>query len=95
MNAQGWNIREKLYKQAQARTASWQNLLSFARQHKPERVHRFAQTILLSTLALRRLRPAHAQFVSFAYQIRSPSATEMLHCDLSDRGPACELRRSE
>ena len=44
---------EKLYKQAQRTHRIVQNLLSFARQHKPERVPVRVNTILEDTLALR------------------------------------------
>jgi two-component system NtrC family sensor kinase len=44
---------EKLYKQAQRTHRIVQNLLSFARQHKPERVPVHVNTVLEDTLALR------------------------------------------
>jgi len=44
---------EKLYKQAQRTHRIVQNLLSFARQHKPERVPVPVNTVLEDTLALR------------------------------------------
>src|SRR5208337_1164705 len=44
---------EKIYKQAQRTHSIVQNLLSFARQHKPERMPVRVNTILEDTLALR------------------------------------------
>jgi two-component system NtrC family sensor kinase len=53
MNAQGVEYSDKLYKQAQRTHRIVQNLLSFARQHKPERVAVQLNQILEDTLALR------------------------------------------
>jgi two-component system NtrC family sensor kinase len=53
MGAQGVEYSEKLYKQAQRTHRIVQNLLSFARQHKPERVPVQLNLILEETLALR------------------------------------------
>jgi PAS domain S-box-containing protein len=53
MGAQGIEYSEKLYKQAQRTHRIVQNLLSFARQHKPERVPVQLNLILEETLALR------------------------------------------
>jgi len=53
MPAQGMEYSDKLYKQAQRTHRIVQNLLSFARQHKPERVAVQLNQILLDTLALR------------------------------------------
>ena len=50
---QGLGYSEKLYKQAQRTHRIVQNLLSFARQHKPERVPVRLNAILEDTLALR------------------------------------------
>jgi PAS domain S-box-containing protein len=50
---QGLEYTEKLYKQAQRTHRIVQNLLSFARQHKPERGAVFLNQILEDTLALR------------------------------------------
>jgi len=50
---QGVEYAEKLYKQAQRTHRIVQNLLSFARQHKPERVSVSLNQILEDTLALR------------------------------------------
>ena len=50
---QGLEYTEKLYKQAQRTHRIVQNLLSFARQHKPERVPVRLNQILEDTLALR------------------------------------------
>lgn len=50
---QGIEYSEKLYKQAQRTHRIVQNLLSFARQHKPERVAVQLNQILEDTLALR------------------------------------------
>ena len=50
---QGMEYADKLYKQAQRTHRIVQNLLSFARQHKPERVPVQLNTILEETLALR------------------------------------------
>jgi two-component system NtrC family sensor kinase len=44
---------EKMYKQAQRTHRIVQNLLSFARQHKPERVQVLVNTVIEDTLALR------------------------------------------
>ena len=44
---------EKMYKQAQRTHRIVQNLLSFARQHKPERVPVLVNTVIEDTLALR------------------------------------------
>jgi two-component system NtrC family sensor kinase len=53
MPAQGMEYSDKLYKQAQRTHRIVQNLLSFARQHKPERVAVQLNQILMDTLALR------------------------------------------
>jgi two-component system NtrC family sensor kinase len=53
MPAQGVEYSDKLYKQAQRTHRIVQNLLSFARQHKPERVAVQLNQILEDTLALR------------------------------------------
>lgn len=53
MPAQGMEYSDKLYKQAQRTHRIVQNLLSFARQHKPERVAVQLNQILRDTLALR------------------------------------------
>jgi two-component system NtrC family sensor kinase len=53
MNAQGMEYSEKLYKQAQRTHRIVQNLLSFARQHKPERIPVSLNKIVEDTLALR------------------------------------------
>src|SRR5215475_2854006 len=53
MNTQGVEYSEKLYKQAQRTHRIVQNLLSFARQHKPERAPVQINQILEETLALR------------------------------------------
>jgi len=53
MGPQGMEYSEKLYKQAQRTHRIVQNLLSFARQHKPERVPVQLNLILEETLALR------------------------------------------
>jgi two-component system, NtrC family, sensor kinase len=53
MPAQGMEYSDKLYKQAQRTHRIVQNLLSFARQHKPERVAVQLNQILQDTLALR------------------------------------------
>jgi signal transduction histidine kinase/ActR/RegA family two-component response regulator len=50
---QGIEYTEKLYKQAQRTHRIVQNLLSFARQHKPERLPTRINQILVDTLALR------------------------------------------
>ena len=50
---QGVEFAEKLYKQAQRTHRIVQNLLSFARQHKPERVPVQLNQVLEDTLALR------------------------------------------
>ena len=50
---QAMSYTEKLYKQAQRTHRIVQNLLSFARQHKPERVPVQINTIVEDTLALR------------------------------------------
>src|SRR5439155_17587564 len=50
---QGLEYTEKLYKQAQRTHRIVQNLLSFARQHKPERAAVQINQILQETLALR------------------------------------------
>jgi PAS domain S-box-containing protein len=50
---QGLQYAEKLYKQAQRTHRIVQNLLSFARQHKPERVPVRVNAVLEDTLALR------------------------------------------
>ena len=53
MGPQGLEYSDKLYKQAQRTHRIVQNLLSFARQHKPERVLVQLNLILEETLALR------------------------------------------
>jgi PAS domain S-box-containing protein len=53
MGPQGLEYSEKLYKQAQRTHRIVQNLLSFSRQHKPERVPVQLNLILEETLALR------------------------------------------
>jgi len=53
MDAQGLEYSEKLYKQAQRTHRIVQNLLSFARQHKPERVPVQINQVLEDTVALR------------------------------------------
>jgi two-component system, NtrC family, sensor kinase len=53
MPPQGVEYSDKLYKQAQRTHRIVQNLLSFARQHKPERVAVQLNQILEDTLALR------------------------------------------
>jgi PAS domain S-box-containing protein len=53
MGPQGIEYSEKLYKQAQRTHRIVQNLLSFARQHKPERLPTKINQILEDTLALR------------------------------------------
>src|SRR6266404_309147 len=53
MPAQGMEYSDKLYKQAQRTHRIVQNLLSFARQHKPERIAVQLNQILEDTLALR------------------------------------------
>jgi two-component system NtrC family sensor kinase len=53
MPPQGMEYSDKLYKQAQRTHRIVQNLLSFARQHKPERVAVQLNHILKDTLALR------------------------------------------
>jgi two-component system, NtrC family, sensor kinase len=53
VGAQAMAYSEKLYKQALRTHRIVQNLLSFARQHKPERVHVRLNSILEDTLALR------------------------------------------
>jgi len=53
MGAQGLEYADKLYKQAQRTHRIVQNLLSFARQHKPERVPVQINQVLEDTLALR------------------------------------------
>jgi signal transduction histidine kinase len=53
MGAQGIEYTDKLYKQAQRTHRIVQNLLSFARQHKPERVAVQLNQVLEDTLALR------------------------------------------
>lgn len=53
MSPQGMEYTEKLYKQAQRTHRIVQNLLSFARQHKPERLPTRINQILDDTLALR------------------------------------------
>jgi len=53
MGPQGIEYSEKLYKQAQRTHRIVQNLLSFARQHKPERLPTRINQILEDTLALR------------------------------------------
>jgi PAS domain S-box-containing protein len=53
MNARGADYLEKLYKQAQRTHRIVQNLLSFARQHKPERTPVDLNQILEDTLTLR------------------------------------------
>jgi len=53
MGPQGIEYSDKLYKQAQRTHRIVQNLLSFARQHKPERVPVRINQVLEDTLALR------------------------------------------
>jgi two-component system NtrC family sensor kinase len=53
VGSQGLGYTEKIYKQAQRTHRIVQNLLSFARQHKPERVRVRLNAILEDTLALR------------------------------------------
>jgi len=53
LNAQGIEYSDKLYKQAQRTHRIVQNLLSFARQHKPERIPVSLNKIVEDTLALR------------------------------------------
>jgi two-component system NtrC family sensor kinase len=53
MGQQGIEYADKLYKQAQRTHRIVQNLLSFARQHKPERVQVQINQALEETLALR------------------------------------------
>jgi PAS domain S-box-containing protein len=53
MGQQGMEYADKLYKQAQRTHRIVQNLLSFARQHKPERVQVQINQALEETLALR------------------------------------------
>ena len=53
MGSQGLEYTEKLYKQAQRTHRIVQNLLSFARQHKPERVPVQLNQVVEDTLALR------------------------------------------
>ncbi len=53
MSAQGVEYSEKLYKQAQRTHRIVQNLLSFSRQHKPERMPVSLNKIVEDTLALR------------------------------------------
>jgi two-component system NtrC family sensor kinase len=53
VGTQGVEYAEKLYKQAQRTHRIVQNLLSFARQHKPERIAVHVNQILEETLALR------------------------------------------
>jgi PAS domain S-box-containing protein len=53
MPPQGMEYSDKLYKQAQRTHRIVQNLLSFARQHKPERVAVQLNEVLEDTLALR------------------------------------------
>jgi PAS domain S-box-containing protein len=53
MTPRGIEYSEKLYKQAQRTHRIVQNLLSFARQHKPERLPTQVNHILEDTLALR------------------------------------------
>jgi len=53
MGPQGLEYSEKLYKQAQRTHRIVQNLLSFSRQHKPERVPVQLNQVLEDTLALR------------------------------------------
>jgi two-component system NtrC family sensor kinase len=60
---------EKLYKQAQRTHRIVQNLLSFARQHKPERVPVRLNQVLEDTLALRDYDLAYEQY-SFAPELQ-------------------------
>src|SRR6202041_377247 len=53
VGTQGVEYADKLYKQAQRTHRIVQNLLSFARQHKPERIAVHINQILEETLALR------------------------------------------
>ncbi len=70
---QGLEYSEKLYKQAQRTHRIVQNLLSFARQHKPERVPVRLNQVLEDTLALR------------DYDLRMSNIR--LHLDLADDLP--------
>lgn len=70
---QGLEYSEKLYKQAQRTHRIVQNLLSFARQHKPERVPVRLNQVLEDTLALR------------DYDLRMSNI--LLHLDLADDLP--------
>ena len=71
---QGLEYSEKLYKQAQRTHRIVQNLLSFSRQHKPERVAVRLNQVLEDTLALR------------DYDLRMSNIR--LHLDLADDLPA-------
>src|SRR6202041_2512777 len=53
VGTQGVEYADKLYKQAQRTHRIVQNLLSFARQHKPERVPVAVNTVMEDTLTLR------------------------------------------
>lgn len=71
---QGLEYSEKLYKQAQRTHKIVQNLLSFSRQHKPERVPVRLNQILEDTLALR------------DYDLRMSNIR--LHLDLAENLPS-------
>jgi len=71
---QGLEYSEKLYKQAQRTHRIVQNLLSFSRQHKPERVPVRLNQILEDTLALR------------DYDLRMSNIR--LHLDLAENLPS-------
>jgi PAS domain S-box-containing protein len=71
---QGLEYSEKLYKQAQRTHRIVQNLLSFSRQHKPERVPVRLNQVLEDTLALR------------DYDLRMSNIR--LHLDLAEDLPA-------
>lgn len=71
---QGVEYSEKLYKQAQRTHRIVQNLLSFARQHKPERIAVQLNQILEDTLALR------------DYDLRMSNIR--VHLDLAEEFPA-------
>ena len=82
VGAQGVEYAEKLYKQAQRTHRIVQNLLSFARQHKPERIAVQINQILEETLALRdydlRMKNIHVHLelaARFAGHRRRPAST--------------------
>ncbi len=74
MGQQGIEYADKLYKQAQRTHRIVQNLLSFARQHKPERVQVQINQALEETLALR------------DYDLRMHNIR--IHLDLAENLPA-------